>query len=136
MNITLARRICAAAIMAIALAGPSAFPPAVAHDDNVKGKPQHGGQYTMDEFHFGVEMVVTDTAIDFHITEHLEPADMTGSTFKAIVQSDAGTKIIPLKAEGSKLTAALAAPLANGTKVALSGKDADGQTIQARFVKQ
>lgn len=108
----------------------------IAHEDGDKGKPQHGGQYLMDESHHGIEMVVTDKALTFHITEHLEPADLTGGSFKVIVQTDAGTKIHPLAIDSDKLTLALTEPLPKGAKIVLSGKDDSGHAIQARFVTQ
>lgn len=97
--------------------------------------PMHGGQFVEVQGHHGVEMVAGADALVFHLTEDGLPMKLNGTTFKAVVQSEAGTKVLPLKADGAKLSAALDAPLPSGAKVALSGKDDHGHTIQARFVK-
>lgn len=122
-------------IIAVMLAIAALSGASHAHEDGVKGAAKHGGQYLMDEMHHGVEMVADADRITFYMTEHLEPADMTGGSFKAIVQTGEGTKIVPLAIDADKLSAALDAALPKGAKVALSGKDGHGHTIQARFVK-
>lgn len=108
----------------------------VAHDGTKPLAPRHGGQLVEDQNHHSVELVVSDNAIVFHMREHDEPLDVSGSKFKAIVQDDSGTRVLQLTAEGTKLSAALDAPLAKGAKIALSGKDAHGDIIQARFVME
>lgn len=97
--------------------------------------PKHGGQIVEDDSHHSVEMVTKDNSIIFHLSEHHEPLDLTGTTFKAVIQADDGTKMLPLKSEGSTLTGTLDAPLKKGAKVVLTGKDGHGDAIQARFVK-
>lgn len=131
---TLAKSINALALAAIT--SFTALPGLHAHEDGDKGKAQHGGQYIMDEFHHGVEMVASDDMLAFHITEHLQPMDVTGGSFKAIVQTDSGTTIVPLEVNGDKLAGKLDGALPKGAKIALTGKDADGHAIQARFVKE
>ena len=96
----------------------------------------HGGQFIEVEGHHGVEMVSDATAIVFHLSEDHKPMVLTGGSFKAIVQTDDGTKILPLAIDGDKLSAKLDAGLPKGARIALSGKDAHGHTIQARFVKE
>ncbi|MEO1205704.1 MAG: hypothetical protein AAFV45_05175 [Pseudomonadota bacterium] len=105
------------------------------HDHAGHG-PKHGGQYFETAAHHGVEMVATDKAIVFHLTQDHEPIDVTGTTFKAVVQSAAGTKMLNLVADGSKLETALEAPLPKGAKVVISGKAKSGAAIQARFIKE
>lgn len=98
-------------------------------------KPQHGGQFVEVDGHHGVEMVANDTELAFHLSDHNKPMDLTGASFRAIVQTQTGTTILKLAAKGAKLTAVLETPIPPGTKIALSGKAKDGHAIQARFVK-
>lgn len=123
---------------AIALVLLAALMPAsaLAHGDkhNEDAKPKHGGQYQEVAGHHGVELVVEDTQIIFHLTEDHEPMDLTGSSFKAVVQNAGETKILPLSATESRLIATLPSKLEKGAKVVLTGKDKSGHTVQARFV--
>ncbi len=102
------------------------------HDHSAK----HGGQFVEVKGHHGVEMVAGSDTLVFHLTEEGKPMDLAGASFRAVVQSAAGNKVLVLKAEGSLLSAKLDAPLPKGAKIALSGKDGHGHTIQARFVKK
>lgn len=109
-----------------------------AHEKHSTDEPghgaQHGGQFVETADHHGVEMVLFGTSLVFHMTEHHDPLEVTGARFKAIIQTDAGTRTVELKAEGTMLTATLAAPLPKGSKIAVTGKDPHGEVIQARFV--
>ncbi len=128
-----ALRILVAVICAIGLSISQGF----AHDEKATpGTAKHGGQYTVYDVHHGIEMVATDSKLVFHMTEDLEPIDMTGGTFKVFIQADTETEALTLKPEGSMLTTELSSPLPKGAKIALSGKDADGHSLQARFVKE
>ncbi len=141
---TNAVRFACSTIAATMLAASLAVPAALSHGDNKKAghgdahesAARYGGQYVVVEGHHGVEMVAAETSLVFHLTEDHEPMDLSGGSFKAIVQSEAGTKVLPLTIEADKLTASLDAPLIKGAKIALSGKDGHGHTIQARFVKE
>ncbi len=106
----------------------------MAHDETKPLAPRHGGQIVEDANHHSVELVASADAIVFHLREHDEPLDVGGTSFKAIIQGSAGTSVVQLTAEGAELSAKLDAPLAKGDKIALSGKDAHGDIIQARFV--
>lgn len=97
--------------------------------------PAHGGQFFEDANHHGIEMVLKDQEILFYMTVDGKPLDMTGAKFKAIVQTEAGTKIYNLSSEGSTLKAKLEASLSKGSKVVVTGKDSHGDVLQARFVK-
>jgi len=111
-----------------------AVPTAVAHGETESA--QHGGQYTSVEGHHGVEMVSTEDALVFFLTENSKPMDLTGASFKAVVQTDAGTNILPLTVENGTLKTRLEKALPAGAKVVLSGQDKNGHTLQTRFVKQ
>lgn len=106
----------------------------VAHDGTKPLAPRHGGQLVEDASHHSVELVVSDKSVMFHVREHDEPLDLSGSKFKAIIQDESGTRVLQLTAEGPVLSAGLEARLAKGAKIALSGKDDHGDIIQARFV--
>ena len=86
--------------------------------------------------HHGIEMVATANLLTFHLTDGGKPMNLEGGSFKAIIQTGAGTTILPLTAKGGSLSAKLKKKLSTGAKVALSGKDKSGHTIQARFVKK
>ncbi len=118
---------------AIALAAPL---PATAKDDDHAHSAEHGGQFIELGDHHGVEMVAGDTSLMFHVTDDHKPMNLTGGSFKAIVQTDAGTKMLPLAIDGSALKTALDKALPAGAKIVISGKDAEGHIIQARFLKK
>jgi hypothetical protein len=119
-----------ALVFAITLAGE-----AMAAGEHAHGA-KHGGQFVEVEGHQGVEMVVSGDTLIFHITESDKPADLKGASVRAVIQTDSGIKTYPLSVEGSTLRTKLAAPLPNGAKIAISGKDGHGHTLQARFVKK
>ena len=119
-----------ALVLAISTAGE-----AMAAGEHAHGA-KHGGQFVEIEGHQAVEMVVSGDTLIFHITESDKPADLKGATVRAVIQTDAGVKTYPLSVEGSTLRTKLAAPLPNGAKIAISGKDGHGHTLQARFVKK
>ncbi len=111
---------------------------ATAHEDHKKKShgAQHGGQFVEFENHHGIEMVAGQTTLVFHITEDNKPMDLKDGSFKAIVQTNTETKMLPLSIDGNTLTTPIDAPLPKGAKIALSGKDRKGHAIQARFVKE
>ncbi|MGI9503727.1 MAG: hypothetical protein ACR2RE_11810 [Geminicoccaceae bacterium] len=111
-------------------------PIAFAHGDELSGSAQHGGQYTEVEGHHGVEMVFTKDALVFYLTENRKPMELAGASFKAVVQTNAGTEILPLVVENDSLRTRLENVVPNGTKIVLTGKDKNGHTLQARFVKE
>ena len=123
----------ALASVAIALAAPL---PATAKDDDHAHGAEHGGQFVELDDHHGVEMVSGDTSLMFHISDDHKPMNLTGGSFKAVVQTDAGTKMLPLAIDGSALKTELDRALPAGAKIVITGKDAEGHTIQARFVKK
>lgn len=83
-----------AGVVALTLAlGNSAIVMAAGdHDHDSK----HGGQFVLVEGHQGVEMVISGNNLTFHITESDQPADLSGASFKAVVQTEAGVKLYPL----------------------------------------
>lgn len=137
---TLAATILAIAIMA--LSTPTMAGDQHKHDDHKHSHskhdhgPKHGGQYVEVKGHHGVEMIAGSDVLVFHLSEDGKPMDLAGSSFRAVVQSKAGNKILSLTIKGTSLSAALDAPLPKGAKIALTGKDSHGHTIQARFVKK
>ena len=83
-----------------------------------------------------VEFVPSPTALTFYLSgEKDEPIASSGAKMKAIVQVAGKTTQIDLTpAEANKLVATIAAPLASGAKVVVSGSLSDGHSLQARFV--
>lgn len=96
----------------------------------------HGGQYIDAGGHHGIEMVVTNDALVFHLTDEHKPMNLSGAQFKAVVQSGTATSTLQLTVDGSALKAPLSAPIAAGAKIVLTGKAKDGHALQGRFVKQ
>ncbi len=107
--------------------------PAFAHGDGDMGKPQHGGQFILDEWHRGAELVVDGKTLVFHMTEHLEPAEQTGANYTAVVEIEGVKTEVPLQINGSTATGTLAAPLPRGAIVVLQGLDTSGAGFTARF---
>lgn len=119
------------AIAAAALLASVIMP---ANADDHAHAAAHGGMLVEAEGHHGVELVVLPNALNVYLTDEGKPMDLTGAQFKAVVQSDAGTAIVPLAADGAMLKGPLAAPLPSGAKIVVSGKDRHGHPLQARFV--
>lgn len=93
----------------------------------------NGGQVVMTEDH-PVELVVTDTALTFFVTEEGgKPADTAGLTGKAYIQAGAKTETVALKgAAPNRFVGDLKAPLPPGAKIVLSAR-VHGHGLQARF---
>ena len=106
------------------------------HESSHNHGAKNGGQFVyVESAHLGVEMVAESRALSFYVTDHGEPISLEGASFKAVVQDPAaGAKVLPLKAAGEALSANLDTPLTTGAKIVFSGKDGDGETVQARFV--
>ena len=122
-------------VMLLASAAITGASPVLAHDpESNPGKPKHGGQYVEYQIHYGIEMLAETDKLVFYMTEHLQPRDMTGSNFKVFVQTKTGMKTLPAKPDGTTLVTTLEGVLPSGAKIVLTGKDGDGETLQARFV--
>ncbi len=114
-------RIVTALTLALILAGP-----ALAAGPN-------GGQVVMADDH-PVELVVSDTALTFFVTEEGgQPLATAGLSGKAYIQAGGKTETVALTASApNRLVGALKAPLPAGAKVVLSAK-VHGHNLQARF---
>lgn len=111
--------------------------PSLAHELQAgPGKPKHGGQYLEYNTHYGIELITRADKLIFHMTDHLQPKDMSGSVFKVFVQSKNGTNSYKAIAKETTLVVALSEPVPVGAKIVLTGKDGDGQTIQARLIRK
>lgn len=135
-SIAIAAFLCAGATSASAAEKHSHGAGTHSHDKKPGAAAQHGGQFQAVDDHHGIEMVVTDASLVFHLSEDGKPLEAAGSAFKAVVQTDGGTKVYPLDIKGSTLTAKLDAPLPKGAKIVVSGKDHHQEALQARFVKE
>lgn len=118
-----------------ALAVPLVLAPLVGAFAHEIPKGTNGGA-VVDAAGHHVEFVPSPTSLMFYLSgEKDEPIASTGAKMKAIVQVAGKTTQIDLApAEANKLVATIAAPLASGAKVVLSGTLADGHSLQARFV--
>lgn len=93
----------------------------------------NGGQVVMAEDH-PVELVVTDTALTFFVSEEGgKPADTAGLTGKAYIQAGGKTETVALKgAAPNRFVGELKAPLPPGARIVLSAR-VHGHGLQARF---
>lgn len=83
-----------------------------------------------------VEFVPSATELTFYLTGEADaPIASTGAKVKAIAQDAGKTAQIDLApVEPNKLVGKLAAPLAKGAKVVVTGALPDGHSLQAKFV--
>ncbi|MBX9683189.1 MAG: hypothetical protein K2X41_05315 [Hyphomicrobium sp.] len=83
-----------------------------------------------------VEFVPSATEMTFYLTGDADaPIASTGAKVKAIAQDAGKTAQVELTpVEPNKLVGKLAAPLASGAKVVVTGALSDGHTLQAKFV--
>ena len=120
-------------VLALALAvAPSAALAQHSHDG-----PNGGVVVDASGAPYHVEFVARGTELAlFILDDNNRPAPVTGASGRAVVQEGGKTATIPLDfAEPNRLVGRLAAPLGKGARVVLSGKLADGRSIQARFVR-
>jgi ABC-type transport system involved in cytochrome bd biosynthesis fused ATPase/permease subunit len=81
------------------------------------------------------ELVVSATELTVYILDDGKPHSTKGSNLKAVVQDAGKATPVELKDDdGKKLVGKLAAPLAKGAIVVLTGKDGEGHAISARYV--
>ena len=97
---------------------------------------KHGGQLIELGSHQAVEMVVRGTEVSFYVSEDDQPADLDGGTFRLFVQTGSDVMSSSLTIKGNRLIAKLAKDVPSGAKVVVTGKDADGHVLQARFVRK
>ena len=83
-----------------------------------------------------VEFVPSAIDVTFFLTGEKDDAIASaGAKMKAIIQSEGKTTQVELvAAEPNKLIGKLAAPLAKGSRVVMSGTLSDGHSLQGRFV--
>lgn len=81
------------------------------------------------------ELVVAPEQLTVYLLENGKLQDSKGASFRVVVQQEGKTTTINLTDDGGKrLVAKLAAPLAKGAIVVLSGKDHHGDQLNARYV--
>ncbi len=81
------------------------------------------------------ELVVSPTEISIYLIDGGKSQPIGKSAVRAVVQQDGKTTTIALTSvENKRLVGALAAPLAKGAIVVLTGKDDHGHGVSARFV--
>ena len=81
------------------------------------------------------ELIVSASELTVYILEEGKVHSTKGTKVKAVVQQDGKVTPVELKdADGKKLVGTLAAPLAKGAIVVLTGKDDHGHSISSRYV--
>ena len=81
------------------------------------------------------ELIVAPEQLTVYLLENGKPHDSKGASFRVVVQQEGKTTTINLTDDGGKrLVAKLAAPLAKGAIVVLTGKDHHGDQFSARYV--
>lgn len=81
------------------------------------------------------ELVVGATELTVFLIDHGKPHSAKGVTIRAIVQQGEQKTTLTFERVGdTKLVAKLAAPLAKGAIVVLTGKDDHGDAISSRYV--
>jgi hypothetical protein len=81
------------------------------------------------------ELIVSPAELTVYILEDGKVHSTKGTKVKAVVQQDGKVTPVELKdADGKKLVGKLAAPLAKGAIVVLTGKDDHGHSISSRYV--
>ena len=115
-----------------AVLGLATITGAYAHE-TAKG-PNGGAVVDVDGHH--IEFVPSATEMTFYLTGDADaPIASTGAKVKAIAQDAGKTAQIDLApVEPNKLVGKLAAPLARGAKVVVTGALSDGHSLQAKFV--
>jgi len=81
------------------------------------------------------ELVVGPTEIAIYLIDEGKAQPIGKSAVRAVIQQDGKTTTVALVSnENKRLVGALAAPLAKGAIVVLTGKDDHGHGVSARFV--
>lgn len=81
------------------------------------------------------ELVVSPTELVVYLLENGKAHESKGTTMRAVIQQSGKTSTVNFVDEkGVKLVAKLAAPLASGAIVVLTGKDHHGDQFNARYV--
>jgi hypothetical protein len=99
-----------------------------------QGKGPNGGLVAGAKGH-QTELVVSPTELTVFLLEDGKPHESKGTSMRAVVQQAGKTTTLDfVDHKGEKLVAKLAAPLANGAIVVLTGKDHHGDRFNARYV--
>lgn len=95
---------------------------------------KHGGQTAVVAGHHDAELVITDKALTLYLTNHGKPLVPADNAIKATILEGTNKTELMMKAEGNHAVAPLAAPIAKGAIIVLSGKISGGHAMSARFV--
>ncbi|MCB1549104.1 MAG: hypothetical protein KDJ41_14900 [Hyphomicrobiaceae bacterium] len=81
-----------------------------------------------------IELVVGASELTIYMIDHGKAHSVKGVKLRAIVQQGGKQKVVTLTQVGNeKLVGKLAAPLAKGAIVVVTGKDDHGDALSARF---
>jgi len=82
------------------------------------------------------ELVVSPEELTVYLIDHGKVHGVKGVTMRAVIQASGKNTTVTFveAADGNKMVAKLAAPLASGAIVVLTGKDDHGDAISSRYV--
>jgi hypothetical protein len=95
---------------------------------------KYGGQTAVVAGHHDAELVIKPNQLVLYLTNHGKPLVPADNAIKATIQEGDKKSELLMKAEGDHAVATLAAPLAKGAIILLSGKISGGHALSARFV--
>jgi hypothetical protein len=98
-------------------------------------KGPHGGMVAAGKEGHQTELVVRGTEVTVYLLHEGQTHESTGTSLRAVIQQSGKTTTVSLVDQGGeRLVGKLAAPLAKGAIVVLTGKDHHGHAISARYV--
>ena len=80
------------------------------------------------------ELVVGPAELTVYLYENGKLEDVKGAKFRAVIQEGGKNTTVTFAVDGKKLVAKIAAPLAKGAVVVITGTDGDNHTISSRYV--
>lgn len=80
------------------------------------------------------ELIVNPSELTVYLHENGKPEDVKGAKFRAVIQEGGKNTTVNFAVDGKKLVAKLAAPLAKGAVVVITGTDGDNHMISSRYV--
>jgi hypothetical protein len=80
------------------------------------------------------ELLVTPTELKVYLIDHGKVHTINGISIRAVIREQGKSRTIALAPDGDRFVAKLAAPLAKGAIVVITGKDDHGAAVSARYV--
>lgn len=93
----------------------------------------NGGMMVAKDGH-ETELIVSPSELTVYLHASGKPEGVNGAKLRAVIQEAGKNSTTTFAIEGQKLVAKLAAPLAKGAVVVITGTDSDGHVISSRYV--